>query len=220
MKIKKFKNYKINESSKIEICSDETGKCINVSKDDITLLLDKGYIWQDEQDYSFREQDYWAIQQMINGIGTPNEGKTNKFLKTYKLFENFNDKTWFSENFYNTNVWYEIHTNKSFNKWKIAIDKFINNFGKDAKIYLDDIFEGEDYFNINSFPTSWLEKIENSNIIYLVSPRSIDSWIYDYGPSNSDSTGQPGEWWTDDDLKCGGIIYISDEEVETTKYNL
>ncbi len=84
MKIKKYENFEINESSEIEICSDETSKCITVNKDDITLLLDKGYIWEDDTEYSFREQDYWAIQQMINGYGNASEGKISKFNEIFK----------------------------------------------------------------------------------------------------------------------------------------
>ena len=84
MKIKKFENFEINESSTIEICSDETSKCITVSKDDITLLLDRGYIWQDDENYSFHEKDYWAVQQMVNGVGMPSESKISKFNEVFK----------------------------------------------------------------------------------------------------------------------------------------
>ena len=61
---------KKNESAEIEIYSDSSNKSIKVSKDDITLLLDRGYIWQDDSDYSFKDEHYWVIQQMINGYGS------------------------------------------------------------------------------------------------------------------------------------------------------
>lgn len=129
-------------------------------------------------------------------------------------------KTKFNKQFFDTNVWYEIHTNKSFDKWCVAINNFIDNFGEDAKMFLDNMFEGEDYLNVNTFPSLWLDYINDNDIIYLVSASGIGDWIYDYGQASPDETeydnifpplvsgasGQPGEWWTDEDLRCGGVI--------------
>jgi len=81
MKIKKInENF---ESSKIEIFSD-SGKSVDIGNDDIIQLLDVGLIWQDDEDYSFRDEDYWSIQQMVNGYGSANEGKVSKFDEIFK----------------------------------------------------------------------------------------------------------------------------------------
>jgi len=91
MKIKKFKNSKIYENSrhltisKIEISS-ESGKSFIVDKDDIKLLLDRGYIWQDDNNYSFHDKDHWAIRQMIKGIGM-DEKKINEDITPFDDFD-------------------------------------------------------------------------------------------------------------------------------------
>lgn len=53
---------------KIEIFADSGPKSINVDKSDLDLLMSKGYLFQDDDNYMFREEDYFVIQQMIGNL--------------------------------------------------------------------------------------------------------------------------------------------------------